>query len=101
MRFEAKGGAIGWSDKLFLNVGCGFWVEIFPAEGNFTKKMDLFVNDIEVYEIAKFQTDTPHCPVEDFMITANIPANTIKYPSRTCEAGKTCYLADIDTFAAG
>jgi hypothetical protein len=43
IRVEAKGGAVGWSEKLILNVGCGFWIKIIPAGGKFIKKMDLEV----------------------------------------------------------
>jgi hypothetical protein len=59
--------------------------------------MGLKVNDIEIYEIAQFETDTPHCPVEDFLITANSPPNTIFYPALTCSGPETCYKADINT----
>lgn len=70
---------------------------MFPTDGNFTRKMELKVNDVKIYQIAKFETDTPHCPVEDFLITANSPPNTILYPALTCSGPKTCYKADINT----
>jgi hypothetical protein len=62
--------------------------------------MDVEVGDKVVYEIAEFQTDTPHCPVETFLITANNPAGTVVYPSGACtpEDG-TCLKADIKTHA--
>lgn len=97
IRFTAKGGSIGWTDKLNLNVGCGPWIKIIPA-GNFTKKMKLWVDDVATYPIAEFETDTPHCPVENFIITGNKPEGTIKYPSDACAGQEgTCLLADINT----
>jgi hypothetical protein len=84
-----------------LNVGCGFWIKIIPTSGNFTKLMNVLVDEEVRYPIAEFQTDTPHCPIENFIITNNFPSNTIKYPSQTCSSDTdiTCYLADVDTSA--
>jgi hypothetical protein len=62
--------------------------------------MDLKVGDVVNYEIAEFLTDTPHCPVENFLITSNNPVGTINYPSSSCKPSDgTCLLADINTNA--